>query len=173
MKGVFLLAGLFLGFVALYAQIEPVAPDSLVVRNGLTSENPVTIVDKINRLDKGKGVVRVIQDKSIVSRLGRPSQSVVAREKDIVEITGWRIQVFAGNDQRLSKAEAFRKETDIKTSFPELPTYVHYAAPFWRLRVGDFRTYKEAEDLMVQLKRFFTAFGREMSIVKEKIQVFN
>jgi len=69
------------------------------------------------------------------------------------------------------KNEAFSKETDLKSTFPELSTYVKYNAPFWRLRVGDFQTYQDAQNMLVQLRHNFPAFGREMSIVKEKIQV--
>lgn len=61
-----------------------------------------------------------------------------------LKIQGYRTQVFSGNNQRKSKDEAFRKEKEIKELFPDVPTYVTYNAPFWRLRIGDFRSHEEA-----------------------------
>ena len=60
-----------------------------------------------------------------------------------LKVQGYRTQVFSGNNQRVSKDEAFRKEKEIKELFPEVPTYVTYNAPFWKLRVGDFRSHEE------------------------------
>jgi len=78
---------------------------------------------------------------------------------------------FSGNNQRIAKNEAFRKEADIKSVFPELGTYMSYTAPFWRLRVGDFQTFQDARDVLLRIKGSFPSYGREMSIVKEKIQI--
>ncbi|MDD4921980.1 MAG: SPOR domain-containing protein [Bacteroidales bacterium] len=135
-----------------------------------------TIVDQINKPESGKGSVRIIQDEKITEKIGRPglknaNTSVSNSEHKYITLSGWRIQVFSGNNQRVSKNEAFRKETEVKTTFPELSTYVKYNAPFWRLRVGDFQTYQDANNILLQLRREFPAFGREMSIVKEMIQV--
>lgn len=154
----------------LRAQIRLVAPDSLVV--GMDENKSVaTIVDRINRQELGKGKVRIIQDEVVARRLGRPLPNQHDNTSSQVEINGWRIQVFAGNNPRLSKEEAFRKEVDVKSAFPDLATYVHYTAPFWRLRVGDFQTFRDANNMLERLKRSFPAYGREMSIVKEKILV--
>lgn len=129
-----------------------------------------SIVERINTIEPGKGRVKVVQDKLVDNRIGRPKKVATLRD-EYMEMSGWRVQVFAGNNQRTSKEEAFQKETEIKLSFPEMPTYVQYTAPFWRLRVGDFRTYMDASDVLATLKRSFPSFGREMSIIKETILV--
>jgi len=48
---------------------------------------------------------------------------------------------------------------------------VGYSAPFWRLKVGDFRTYKEAQEQLNLLKKELPVYGKEMFIVKETILV--
>lgn len=151
-------------------------PASLFAQDMVPVDQSETIVDKINKPEAGKGSVQIIQDDKITEKIGRPGKKNIAYspqngERKVLEMSGWRIQVFSGNNQRVSKNEAFRKETDLKTTFPELATYVKYNAPFWRLRVGDFQTYQDAQGMLAQLSRAFPAFGREMSIVKEKIQV--
>lgn len=133
-----------------------------------------TIVDKINRNEPGKGNVKVIQDITITERIGRPGKNVVLNKKTsvkVVEMSGWRIQIFSGNNQRVSKNEAFMKEADIKSVFPDMSTYVTYSAPFWRLKVGDYQTFQEARTILLELRKSFPSYGREMSVVKDRIKV--
>lgn len=142
--------------------------DSLSVKENLFLQSLSSEVD-------GKGVVRIYQDPRIAEKVGNPGVNtaenvVMIEDKPYLQITGFRIQVFSGNNQATAKAEAFRKEASIKANSPELTTYVKYSAPFWRLRVGDFITYEDAYEVLLQFKKTFI-FGREMSIVREKINV--
>ncbi len=132
-----------------------------------------TIIDRINKLEPGKGSVQIIQDENITSHLGRKSKKAAVNDAPVtyIEMPGFRIQVFAGNNQRISKSEAYTKESDVKSIFPEMSTYVVFTAPFWRLRVGDFQTFQEAQRMMTKLRAEFPAFGREMSIIKEKVRI--
>ena len=123
----------------------------------------------------GQGQVTVTQDERIFRRIGNPGVNTADNQVTIdgrqyVQMTGYRIQVFSGNSQGKAKSEAFSKEALIKAEVPEITTYVKFQAPFWRLRVGDFLTYEDAYDMMLRFKKTFV-FGREMSIVREKINV--
>lgn len=148
-------------------------PYALHAQDAVSETKTETIVDRINRLEPGKGSVKIIQDESITNRLGRKAKRAVVTDAPVtyVEMPGYRIQVFAGNNQRVSKGEAYTKESDVKSIFPEMSTYVVYTAPFWRLRVGDFQTFQEAQRMMSKLRAEFPAFGREMSIIKERVRV--
>jgi len=148
-------------------------PIASIAQDSSSESNAETIVDRINQLEPGKGSVQVIQDESITNRLGRKTKKTAVNDYPVtyVEMPGYRIQVFAGNNQRISKSEAYTKESDVKTVFPEMSTYVVFTAPFWRLRVGDFQTFQEAQRMMIKLRAAFPAFGREMSIIKEKVRV--
>ncbi|MCK9310940.1 MAG: SPOR domain-containing protein [Bacteroidales bacterium] len=151
-------------------------PTLLLAQENVSIRQYENIVDKINKHEPGKGYVKIIQDEQIAVKIGRPDMEASTSmessdEHRYIQISGWRILVFSGNNQRVSKNEAFRKETDVKVAYPELSTYVKYNAPFWRLRVGDFQTYQDAQHILEQLRHTFPSFGREMSIVKEKIQV--
>lgn len=153
-----------------------VFPALMSAQDSITGRKLEDIVSKINKPEPGKGSVTIIQEDQIGEKLGKPviRNAVIIPangEPRYMRISGWRIQVFSGNNQRVSKNEAFSKEADLKLVFPELSTYVKYNAPFWRLRVGDFQSYQDAQSMLVQLRRAFPAFGREMSIVKEKVQV--
>lgn len=148
-------------------------PFALHAQDSATETKVETIVDRINKLEPGKGSVLVIQDESITNRIARKVKKTASTDvpDTYVEMPGYRIQVFAGNNQRVSKSEAYTKEADVKLAFPEMNTYVVFTAPFWRLRVGDFQTFQEAQRMLSKLRSEFPAFGKEMSIIKEKIRV--
>jgi len=139
-------------------------PFTIYAQDSSSEAKTETIVDRINKLEPGKGSVQVIQDESITNHLGRKSKKTAVNDAPVtyVEMPGFRIQVFAGNNQRISKSEAYTKEADVKSVFPEMSTYVVFTAPFWRLRVGDFQTFQEAQRMMTKLRAEFPAFGREM-----------
>jgi hypothetical protein len=148
-------------------------PFTIYAQDSSSEARSETIVDRINKLEPGKGSVQVIQDENITNHLGRKAKKTTVNDAPVtyVEMPGFRIQVFAGNNQRVSKSEAYTKESDVKSIFPEMSTYVVFTAPFWRLRVGDFQTFQEAQRMMTKLRAEFPAFGREMSIIKEKVRI--
>lgn len=139
-----------------------------------TTVHVVTIFDRLARSEAGKGTVHIHQSEDIRAMVGahKYGENVEQEgENTFLKIPGYRAQVFSGNNQRKSKDEAFKKEEEIKELFPDIPTYVTYNAPFWKLRVGDFRSHEEAYQLMRQLMEAFPAYAKEMYIVKEEVKI--
>ncbi|MBP3518965.1 MAG: SPOR domain-containing protein [Parabacteroides sp.] len=135
---------------------------------------PEDIIDALQERVPGKGTVTVRQPDALRDRLGKRLYGEgVERIDDMafLKIQGYRTQVFSGNNQRKSKDEAFRKEKEIKELFPDVPTYVTYNAPFWRLRIGDFRSHEEAYHMQRLLMDAFPAYKKEMYIVKEEVKI--
>ena len=133
-----------------------------------------TILDALSRHGVGEGEVVVHQSAAIERMVGERMAGADVETTDSVtylKIQGYRTQVFSGNNQRASKDEAFSKEKEIKELFPDVPTYVSYNAPFWKLRVGDFRSHEEAYHMMRQLMAAFPKYGKEMYIVREEIKI--
>lgn len=89
----------------------------------------------------------------------------------MTKLVGYRIQVFMDNNQRTAKSEAQIKERNIISRFPQIGTYLSYTPPYWRLRVGDFRTREEAVDMMSQIKKEFPGYAREIIIVRDRVNV--
>lgn len=88
-----------------------------------------------------------------------------------VTSNGYRVQVFSSNVPRTAKNEAFNIEREIQDRFPNLAIYVNYISPFWKVRVGDFKTMQEAQSLREQLISAFPNLRSETYIVKEQINV--
>ena len=139
-----------------------------------TTVHVVTIFNKMAKQEAGKGVVTVHQSDAIRALVGAHKYGTNVEqegEATYLKIQGYRAQVFSGNNQRKSKDEAFRKEKEIKELFPDVPTYVTYNAPFWKLCVGDFRSHEEAYQMMRMLMTAFPAYAKEMYIVKEEVKI--
>lgn len=84
-------------------------------------------------------------------------------------IAGFRIQVFSDNNIRTAKGEANAKARNITEAFPRLRTYITYDAPYWRLRVGDFRSRSDAEEVAEEIKRQFPSYSREVLVVRDRV----
>ena len=85
-----------------------------------------------------------------------------------VKVSGYRVQVFAGGNTRADKQKAQRAGEAVKMKHPGEPVYVHFYSPRWICRVGNYRTYAEAADML----RSVRAMGyKQASIVKGKITV--
>lgn len=139
-----------------------------------TDEPIQTIFDDLQTSKTGKGEVIIHQPEALRKMIGVRMYGENVEKTDsstYLKIQGFRTQVFSGNDQRKSKDEAFEKEKMIKELFPTVPTYVTYTAPFWKLRVGDFRSHEEAYHMQRLLMTAFPSFGKEMYIVKEEVRI--
>ena len=85
-----------------------------------------------------------------------------------VKVSGYRVQAFAGGNSRNDRLQAERIGNNIKSHFANVPVYVHFYSPRWICRVGNYRTYEEAHQMLVQLRNLGY---NQASIVKGKITV--
>ncbi|MBO6026853.1 MAG: SPOR domain-containing protein [Bacteroidales bacterium] len=96
---------------------------------------------------QNEGSLRVKQDNRI--------ERLMKRQRDIYAVNntlnGFRVQIFMeiGNEA-VDHAEVVKAE--FEETIPELPIYLSYEQPYYRLRVGDFRNRVEAEKYLRILK---------------------
>ena len=85
------------------------------------------------------------------------------------KVNGFRVQVYAGGNGRTDRQKAQRTGDEIKSLFPNEPVYVHFYSPRWICRMGNYRTYEEAHDVLTRVKQLgYTS----AVIVKGKITVY-
>lgn len=84
------------------------------------------------------------------------------------KVNGYRVQAFAGGNSRTDRQQAERIGNDIKSHFGGVPVYVHFYSPRWICRVGNYRTYEEAHQMLVSLRKLGYT---QATIVKGKITV--
>lgn len=105
-------------------------------------------------------------------KTGNTDTPVVDMRKKVMRksynITGYRVQAFVGGNSRKDKLKAQQTGSSIKMAFPDQPIYVHFYSPRWICRVGNFRTYEEANSMLHQIQDMGY---KSASIVKGKITV--
>lgn len=92
---------------------------SLFAQTALEGERS-TIFDALQRSGLGKGEVVINQSAAIREMVGERMRGANVETTDsltFLKVQGYRTQVFSGNNQRVSKDEAFRKEKEIKELF--------------------------------------------------------
>lgn len=137
----------------------------------------VSITEKIN----DQGVITVKHSDALEQRIKPLSKSQDGVSPDSASVTkptgpvkkigGFRVQVFSDNNSSTAKNEARSKGRIISARFPQYGAYVIFNSPYWRLRVGDFRTREEAEAAATEIKRAFPAYSREIRVVPDRINV--
>ena len=106
------------------------------------------------------GEVQIIEDVRI--------DTLLAKHKALNEynpdIEGWRIEIFfeSGNN---SKRLAIEAQSGFISRYTEVPTHLIFQAPYYKVRVGDYRTRLEAEEF---LKRISGSYPNAF-VVKDEI----
>ena len=92
------------------------------------------------------GDVQIIQDVRI--------DTLLAKHKTLNEynpdIEGWRIEIFfeSGNN---SKRLAIEAQSAFISKYTEVPTHLIFQEPYYKVRVGDYRSRLEAEEFMKKI----------------------
>ena len=67
---------------------------------------------------------------------------------------GFRVQIYTGT----SRTAAYAAQSRFQRMYSDIPTYVSYTQPNYRVKVGDFRSRSEAQAMMRELRKNFTVF---------------
>ena len=122
----------------------------LLVSSCLSAQNDTETTNTSNSTN-----VKVIKDGRI--------DDMVQTYKSSYTLTGYRIQIFSDNKKQPSRDEKAR----FLSSFNSVKAHEVYQQPFFKIRVGDFRTkleaYKFQKEIMAQFPNSF--------IVKDEIDM--
>lgn len=135
----------------------------------ITDVQAQTIIKSLEQSRPGQGTVNVYQDPRIEALIGIRSANSGTTEGKVLKTSGYRVQVYAGNNSRAAKEEAAHIASQVKDYFPDLAIYTRFSNPRWICRVGDYRSIEEADAMMRKLKS--TGVFKEVSIVKEQINI--
>lgn len=120
---------------------------------------PTDIFEMFRNSSANNGAtVTIFQDERIEALFRRRSGLAFTK-------TLYRVQVFSSNAQRDAKTEAYNIEKTIREQFPDENIYVSYIAPFWKVRMGDFRTREEAQNFRTEVARAFPQFRNQIYVV--------
>lgn len=128
----------------------------------VTVEQPQALMQRVRSVEStGEAEVTDTEDEAA------PAVQASPRRKTV----GYRVQVYADNNARMAKGEARNRERAVGNMFPAYATYVNYAAPYWRLRVGDFRNQGDAEKAAAEIRGAFPRYAKEVRVVRDRVNV--
>lgn len=140
--------------------------DNTAKRSSKNDEVDATNLDDIKDKDKDKDKK---EDKREENR--PPKRNHTTQQSIQARSVGYRIQAFSDNTAS-AKALAQQRARNIAMKFPQYRPYISYNAPSWRLRIGDFKSQDDAQKALQRVRAAFPAYGREMIIVRDRINVW-
>ena len=128
--------------------------------------NAQKFLEDLTQEKQGEGKVTVSESREIDELVN--GKEVVIPVTTPAATNTTRVQVFSGGNTRADRVKAEQVKGAMKAEFPGQPVYTHFYSPRWICRMGNFRTYAEAEKILKQVK----AMGYPQAvIVKGKISV--
>lgn len=134
----------------------------LFVAQPLWAQTPVSIEDDMREnvtIHQDSAITRLIQDK------------IMGASREQVQVSGYRVQIYSSNRQQTAKAEAFDLEKRLQQAELQVPIYVLYNPPFWKVRLGDFRTQEEAKLMKEEVIRRMPELQGDTYVVRDQITV--
>lgn len=95
-----------------------------------------------------EGNIKIIQDSRIDTLLSKHLEL----NKEYIQIEGWRINIFfeAGN---YSKRLAVEAKSQFVNRYSDVSCYLIFQEPYYKVRIGDYRTKMEAEKFLKKIER--------------------
>ncbi|HRH65708.1 MAG TPA: SPOR domain-containing protein [Bacteroidia bacterium] len=99
-----------------------------------------------------KTITTVNSDSSIRITRDPRLDELIERQKQInlekQSMPGFRVQIYFGGN----RPKASEVKLDFNSRYPDIPAYLTYQQPNFKVRVGDFRNRYEAQKLLKQLE---------------------
>lgn len=134
---------------------------------------PADSIDIVERINNS-GNITVEIPAALMQRL-QPAETQTVEESthnaSVAPATrvGYRVQVFDDNNVSTAKHQAQARRQQMQSRFPEFRTYIQFNSPYWRVKVGDFKTRSEAEAAMGTIRAAFPALGPQLRVVRDRI----
>ena len=142
--------------------------------------DPANDEEKLNELDEDTTKDKKDEDKKKEDEkkkeevtVKKPKRQHTSQQTIESRGVGFRIQAYSDNNHTTAKAAAQQRARDIAMKFPQYRSYISYKAPSWRLRIGDFKTQREAQAALQRIKSVYPKYAREMVIVKDRINIWS
>ena len=155
------------------------AKDKKVKEKDKKKTDPKSEEEKLNDLDEEDNNAKKEEDKKKEEKKKeeitpkKPKRTHTSQQTIENRGVGFRIQAYTDNNAKTAKAAAQKRARDIAMKFPQYRSYISYKAPSWRLRIGDFKTQREAQEALRRIKSVYPNFAREMVIVRDRINIWS
>lgn len=107
----------------------------------------------------------VVQDSAITQLLDR-----MVNGAEVQHMQGFRVQIFSSNRQQTAKSEAMQLEKQIMNE-GSAQVYVQYNPPFWKVRLGNFKTQDDAMTFKNEFVKRHPNLQGDTYVVRDEIEV--
>lgn len=158
----------FLFILAIYlptvliAQTDILPTDSILVNDTISIDSMhITLIMD----DMSNAIVH--QDSTITQLM---MDKVTGRVRGEQIIDGFRVQIYASNQQQVAKNESLMLQQRIEPLL-DVPVYAISEPPFWKVRIGNFKTREEANTYKDILLNMFPDMVGSTYVVPDKITI--
>ena len=131
---------------------------SMTQRDSLPDVTLITEVMQHAVIHQDTAITQLMRDKRLGIRRGQQ------------EADGFRLQVYASNAQQTAKNEALLLQQRLEETV-DIPVYTLSEPPFWKVRLGNFRTRDEANAYKEIFLQSFPDLQGSTYVVPDKIIV--
>lgn len=163
-----LIISLLLGYISMANTIF--AQDMRQEHASFPTDNDTATV---NQSDTVPGVLLIdamefatVHQDSAITKLMKDKQLGIQRTQQ--EINGFRLQVYASNVPQTAKNEALLLQQQL-TNTVNMPVYAVSEPPFWKVRLGNFRTREDANAYKEVFLQYFPNLQGSTYVVPDKI----
>ena len=109
--------------------------------------------------------VAVHQDSAITNLM---IDKTLGFQRGVQEVDGFRVQVYASNLPQVAKNEALLLQQELAPRV-DVEIYVISEPPFWKVRLGNFKTREEATEYKEMLNMLFPDLRGGTYVVQDKV----
>ena len=158
----------FLFILAIYLPTVLIAQNDILPTDSILVNDTVSIDSMHITLIMDDMSNAIVHQDSTITQLMMDKVTGRVRGEQIID--GFRVQIYASNQQQVAKNESLMLQQRIEPLL-DVPVYAISEPPFWKVRIGNFKTREEANTYKDMLLNMFPDMVGSTYVVPDKITI--
>lgn len=158
----------FLFILAIYLPTVLIAQNDILPTDSILVNDTVSIDSMHITLIMDDMSNAIVHQDSTITQLMMDKVTGRVRGEQIID--GFRVQIYASNQQQVAKNESLMLQQRIEPLL-DVPVYAISEPPFWKVRIGNFKTREEANTYKDILLNMFPDMVGSTYVVPDKITI--
>ena len=158
----------FLFILAIYLPTVLIAQNDILPTDSILVDDTVSIDSMHITLIMDDMSNAIVHQDSTITQLMMDKVTGRVRGEQIID--GFRVQIYASNHQQVAKNESLMLQQRIEPLL-DVPVYAISGPPFWKVRIGNFKTREEANTYKDILLNMFPDMVGSTYVVPDKITI--
>ena len=158
----------FLFILAIYLPTVLIAQNDILPTDSILVNDTVSIDSMHITLIMDDMSNAIVHQDSTITQLMMDKVTGRVRGEQIID--GFRVQIYASNQQQVAKNESLMLQQRIEPLL-DVPVYAISEPPFWKVRIGNFKTREEANTYKDILLNMFPDIVGSTYVVPDKITI--